>query len=125
MADFAGGNIPEDNLSLLFFAKCFVFHFLMIETLNMAYMMELPMVIVLVQRLGPSTGSATTGAQGDLLLLRGCVSGGYPLPVFCPSDLTGCWTLAAHAVHTALALRTPVVLLTSKEMLMRTLALGQ
>ena len=91
---------------------------LMIETLNMAYMMELPMVIVLVQRLGPSTGSATTGAQGDLLLLRGCISGGYPLPVFCPPDITGCWTLAAHAVDTALALRTPVVLLTSKEMLM-------
>jgi 2-oxoglutarate ferredoxin oxidoreductase subunit alpha len=84
----------------------------------MAYMMELPMVIVLAQRLGPSTGSATVGAQGDLLLLRGCISGGYPLPVFCPPDLAGCWTLAAHSVDTALALRTPVVLLTSKEMLM-------
>ena len=32
---------------------------LMLESLNMAYMMELPMVIVLAQRLGPSTGSAT------------------------------------------------------------------
>jgi 2-oxoglutarate ferredoxin oxidoreductase subunit alpha len=91
---------------------------LMLESLNMAYMMELPMVIVLAQRLGPSTGSATTGAQGDLLLLRGAISGGYPLPVFCPSDIKSCWDLGAHAVDTALALRTPVVLLTSKEMVM-------
>ena len=54
---------------------------LMIESLNMSFMMEFPMVIILAQRLGPSTGSATTGGQGDLLLLRGCISGGYPLPV--------------------------------------------
>jgi 2-oxoglutarate ferredoxin oxidoreductase subunit alpha len=91
---------------------------LMLEGLNMAYMMELPIMIVLAQRLGPSTGSATTGAQGDLLLLRGAISGGYPLPVFCPSDIASCWNLAAHAVDTALTLRTPVVLLTSKEMVM-------
>ena len=36
---------------------------LMLESLNMAYMMELPMLIVLAQRLGPATGSATCGAQ--------------------------------------------------------------
>lgn len=100
---------------------------LMLETLNMAFMMELPMVIILAQRLGPSTGSATTGAQGDLLLLRGCISGGYPLPVLCPSDLTDCWSLAARSVETAVALRTPVILLTSKEMIMtnRNLSLSQ
>ncbi len=91
---------------------------LMIESLNMAFMMELPMVIILAQRLGPSTGSATTGGQGDLLLLRGCVSGGYSIPVFCPSNLTDCWDLAAASVHTSVKLRSPVVLLTSKEMIM-------
>ncbi|MFH1844559.1 MAG: pyruvate flavodoxin/ferredoxin oxidoreductase [bacterium] len=107
----AAGKLPLTATSFPGFA-------LMLETLNMAYLMELPLVIVLVQRLGPSTGSATTGAQGDLLLLRGAISGGYPLPVFCPSDITGCWDLAEHAVETALALRTPVVLLTSKEMVM-------
>jgi 2-oxoglutarate ferredoxin oxidoreductase subunit alpha len=107
----ASGKMPMTATAFPGFA-------LMIESLNMAYMMELPMVIVLAQRLGPSTGSATAGAQGDLLLLRGCISGGYPLPVFCPPDLAGCWTIAAHAVDTALALRTPVVLLTSTEMLM-------
>ena len=91
---------------------------LMIESINMSFMMELPMVIILAQRLGPSTGSATTGGQGDLLLLRGCISGGYPIPVFCPSNLNDCWELAAASVHTAVNLRTPVVLLTSKEMVM-------
>lgn len=91
---------------------------LMLETLNMAYMMELPLVLVLSQRMGPSTGSATTGAQGDLLLLRGAISGGYPLPVLSPSNLEDCWTLAGEAVRMAGKLRTPVVLLTSKEMVM-------
>jgi len=91
---------------------------LMIETLNMAYMMEMPMVIVLVQRLGPSTGSATAGAQGDLLLLRSCISGGHPLPVLCPSDNKDCWELASESVSLSSKLRTPVILLTSKEMMM-------
>ncbi len=91
---------------------------LMLESLNMAYMMELPMLIVLAQRMGPSTGSATMGAQGDLLLLRGAISGGYPIPVLCPSDFTDCWNLTAEAVKIAIRLRTPVILLTSKEMMM-------
>jgi 2-oxoglutarate ferredoxin oxidoreductase subunit alpha len=107
----ASGKLPLTATSFPGFA-------LMIETLNMAHMMELPMVIILAQRLGPSTGSATVGAQGDLLLLRGCISGGNSIPVFCPPDLASSWTLAAHAVDTALALRTPVVILTSKEMIM-------
>jgi len=91
---------------------------LMVESINMAAMMELPMLIVLVQRLGPSTGTATAGAQDDLLFLRGIISGGYPLPVFCVSDIDDCWSLPPVAMQTAVDLRTPVVLLTSKEMVM-------
>jgi len=91
---------------------------LMVESLNMSFMMELPMVIVLAQRLGPSTGSATVGAQGDLLLLNSFISGGYNIPVFSISNLQDCWTVTEKAVHTAVTLRTPVVLLTSKEMIM-------
>ena len=91
---------------------------LMLESIGMAFMMELPMLIILAQRLGPATGSATCNAQGDLLLLRGINSGGYPIPVFCASDLEGCWIMAAKAAATAQTLRTPVVLLTSKEMAM-------
>lgn len=91
---------------------------LMLESIGMAYMMELPMLIVLAQRLGPATGSATCGAQGDILLIRGINSGGYPIPTFCVSSLDDCWSLASKAVETAQRLRTPTILLTSKEMVM-------
>lgn len=91
---------------------------LMIESLGMAFMMELPMVVMLVQRLGPATGTATCGAQGDLLLLNGINSGGYPVPTLCPSDLDDCYHLSARAVSLALRLRCPVFLLSSKEMVM-------
>lgn len=100
---------------------------LMVESINMATMMELPMVIVLVQRLGPSTGTATAGAQDDLRFLHGIISGGYPIPVFCIADMEDCWNLPPVALRTAVDLRTPVVLLTSKEMVMteRSLDLNQ
>ena len=91
---------------------------LMVESLNMAFMMELPMVIIIVQRMGPSTGSATTGAQGDLSILNGIISGGFTLPVFSPSDFVDGWELAHKCVKTAVEFRTPVVMLTSKEMVM-------
>lgn len=84
----------------------------------MAYMMELSMLIVLVQRLGPSTGTATAGAQDDLRFLHGIISGGYPVPTFCIADFDDCWVLPPVALQTAVDLRTPVVLLTSKEMVM-------
>ena len=91
---------------------------LMLEGLNMAYAMELPMLIILTQRLGPSTGSATTGAQGDLGVINGAISGGFPIPVICPSGFEDSWELTNAAMHTAIKLRTPVILLTSKEMVM-------
>ncbi len=91
---------------------------LMVESINMAYAMELPLVIIITQRLGPSTGSATTGAQGDLAILNGIISGGFPVPVFSPSNFEDAWELSAKAVETAVKFRTPVFLLTSKEMVM-------
>jgi 2-oxoglutarate ferredoxin oxidoreductase subunit alpha len=99
---------------------------LMVESINMAYMMELPMLIVLVQRLGPSTGTATAGAQDDLRFVHGMISGGYPVPTFCIGEIEDCWSLPPVALRTAVDLRTPVVLLTSKEMVMteRSLELG-
>jgi len=107
----AAGKYPVTATSFPGFA-------LMLESLNMAYMMELPMLIVLAQRLGPSTGSATTGAEGDVMLLRGAISGGYPFPVFSVSSLVDCWNLTAKAISASLKMRTPVVLLTSKELAM-------
>ncbi len=105
------GKLPVTATSFPGFA-------LMLESVNMAYMMELPMVIVLVQRLGPATGTATCGAQGDLLMMKGMVSGGHPLPVLATSDFDDCWKLPAKAVEIAVKLRTPVVVLTSKEEVM-------
>jgi 2-oxoglutarate ferredoxin oxidoreductase subunit alpha len=104
----AAGKIPVTATSFPGFA-------LMIESINMAYMMELPMVIILAQRLGPATGTATVGAQGDVLLLNGAISGGYPLPTLCISSIEDCWTLPARAVQWAIRMRSPVVLLTSKD----------
>lgn len=105
----AAGHLPVTATSFPGFA-------LMVESVNMAYMMELPMLVVIVQRLGPSTGTATAGAQGELFLLHGLISGGYPLPVFGVADIDDCWRLTPVALRTAVELRTPVVLLTSKEM---------
>jgi 2-oxoglutarate ferredoxin oxidoreductase subunit alpha len=80
--------------------------------------MELPMVIILVQRLGPATGTATAGAMGDLSVVNGTISGGFNLPTFAISNMNDCWDLPPRAIETAVKLRTPVVLLTSKEMIM-------
>ena len=62
---------------------------LMIETVQYAIMTETPLVIVVVQRLGPATGGATQGGQGDVLLVEHATSGGYPIPVLAPVDARG------------------------------------
>jgi 2-oxoglutarate/2-oxoacid ferredoxin oxidoreductase subunit alpha len=116
MSGFAlGGHVPITATSFPGYA-------LMIESINMAYMQELPMVIILVQRLGPATGTATCGAQGDLSVVHGTISGGYAIPTLCISNIDDCWTLSAKAVEIAIKLRTPVVLLSSKEMVMTLLS---
>jgi 2-oxoglutarate/2-oxoacid ferredoxin oxidoreductase subunit alpha len=112
MSGFAAtGHIPVTATSFPGYA-------LMVESVNMAFMMELPMIIILVQRLGPATGTATAGAMGDLSVVNGTISGGFHLPTFAISNMNDCWDLPPRAIETALKLRTPVVLLTSKEMVM-------
>jgi 2-oxoglutarate ferredoxin oxidoreductase subunit alpha len=88
---------------------------LMIETLQYALITETPVVIAVVQRLGPSTGGATQGAQGDVLLTQFCTSGGYTIPVFAPSNARECFELTQTAFWWSERLRTPVVLLSDKE----------
>lgn len=88
---------------------------LMIETVQYAVMTETPVVIALVQRLGPSTGGATQGAQGDVLLAQFCTSGAYTLPVFAPATARQCHELAQAAFQWSERLRTPVVILSDKE----------
>jgi 2-oxoglutarate ferredoxin oxidoreductase subunit alpha len=93
---------------------------LMIETLQYALMTETPVVIAVVQRLGPSTGGATQGAQGDVWLAEFATSGGYTIPVFSPSTAAECHDLTMHAFNWSERLRTPVVLLSDKEVGMTT-----
>ena len=88
---------------------------LMIETVQYALMTELPVVIAVVQRLGPSTGGATQGAQGDVLLTEYCTSGGYTIPIFAPSTAEECFEVTSLAMHWAEELRTPVIVLSDKE----------
>ena len=91
---------------------------LMTETVQYALMTETPVVIVLVQRLGPSTGGATQGAQGDVLLAEFSTSGGYTIPMLCPANAAECFTLTMQAFSWAESLRSPVVVLTDKEVAM-------
>lgn len=88
---------------------------LMIETVQYAVMTETPVVVAIVQRLGPSTGGATQGAQGDVLLAEFCTSGGYTLPVFAPGTARQCYEVAQTAFHWSERLRTPAVILSDKE----------
>jgi 2-oxoglutarate ferredoxin oxidoreductase subunit alpha len=88
---------------------------LMVETFQYALMTETPVVIVVVQRLGPATGGATQGAQGDVLFVEYANSGGYPVPVLAPTDAVDSYVLTAEAFRWAEELRTPVVLLSDKE----------
>src|SRR3989440_4496929 len=81
------------------------------ETIGLAAALELPMVVVDVQRAGPSTGMPTKTEQPDLL--RGLYGrhGGSPLPVIAPSTPAGCFNAAFEAARIAIAYRTPVILL--------------
>ena len=88
---------------------------LMIESVQYALMTETPVVVALVQRLGPSTGGATQGAQGDVLLAEFCTSGGYTIPVLCPTSARECYDLTILAFTWSEILRMPVILLGDKE----------
>jgi len=93
---------------------------LMIETVQYALITETPVVICVVQRLGPCTGGATQGAQGDILITEFATSGGYTIPVLYPSNAKECYELTIEAFNWAEKYRTPVVLLSDKEIGMTT-----
>jgi 2-oxoglutarate/2-oxoacid ferredoxin oxidoreductase subunit alpha len=81
------------------------------ETIGLAVALELPMVIVDVQRAGPSTGMPTKTEQSDLLMALYGRHGESPLPVIAPSTPGGCFDAAFEAVSVAVRYRTPVILL--------------
>ena len=85
------------------------------ENVGLAIMGETPLVIVNVQRQGPATGSATKGADGDILFMRWVTSGGFPMIILAPENVQDCYTLTVAAFNFAERYRTPVFLASQKE----------
>jgi 2-oxoglutarate ferredoxin oxidoreductase subunit alpha len=82
------------------------------ETLSLALMMELPMIIVDVQRGGPSTGLPTKVEQSDLLFAMYGRHGESPLPIISTSSPADAFDAAFEAARIAIEYMTPVILLT-------------
>lgn len=81
------------------------------EMINLAVMTELPLVVVDVQRAGPSTGMPTKTEQADLLQALWGRNGESPVVVLAPASPADCFAMAFEAARIALQYRTPVVLL--------------
>jgi 2-oxoglutarate ferredoxin oxidoreductase subunit alpha len=81
------------------------------EAIGLAVMTELPLVVVDVQRGGPSTGLPTKTEQSDLLQAMFGRNGEAPLPVIAPRSPADCFDAALEAARMALTYRTPVILL--------------
>jgi len=81
------------------------------ETLGLAVTLELPLVVVDVQRAGPSTGMPTKTEQSDLLLALFGRHGESPMPVIAARSPAHCFEVALEAVRIAITYRTPVVVL--------------
>ena len=82
------------------------------EAINLAVIDELPLVVIDVQRGGPSTGLPTKSEQTDLLQVLYGRNGESPMPVIAATSPTNCFEAAYMAAKTALEHLTPVVLLT-------------
>ena len=82
------------------------------EAMNLAVIMELPLVVLDVQRGGPATGLPTKSEQTDLLQVLFGRNGESPMPVLAATSPTDCFDAAFEASKMALEHMTPVVLLT-------------
>jgi 2-oxoglutarate/2-oxoacid ferredoxin oxidoreductase subunit alpha len=81
------------------------------ETIGLGVMMELPLLVVDVQRGGPSTGLPTKTEQADLLQAMFGRNGESPVPVVAPQSPADCFDAAVEAARIAVTYRTPVLLL--------------
>jgi len=81
------------------------------ESFGVAILMEVPCVMVDVQRVGPSTGMATMPAQGDVMAARWGTHGDHPIIVLAASTVRECFDLTAKAVNLAEKYRTLVFVL--------------
>jgi 2-oxoglutarate/2-oxoacid ferredoxin oxidoreductase subunit alpha len=81
------------------------------ETIGLAVMTELPLLVVDVQRGGPSTGLPTKTEQADLLQAMFGRNGESPVPIVAPQSPADCFDAAVEAARIAVTYRTPVMLL--------------
>ncbi|HEU5107065.1 MAG TPA: 2-oxoacid:acceptor oxidoreductase subunit alpha [Micromonosporaceae bacterium] len=81
------------------------------EAIGLAVMTELPLLVIDVQRGGPSTGLPTKTEQADLLQAMFGRNGECPVPVLAPCSPADCFDIAVEAARIALTYRTPVLLL--------------
>jgi 2-oxoglutarate ferredoxin oxidoreductase subunit alpha len=81
------------------------------ETIGLGITLELPLVILDIQRAGPSTGMPTKPEQADLLMVMFGRNGESPVPVVAASTPSQCFEAAIEAARIALKYRTPVYLL--------------
>ena len=76
-------------------------------------MAELPIVIAMIMRAGPSTGLPTSPAQGDVMQARWGTHGDHPMITLCPSSVKEMYELTIKAFNFAEMYRTPVLLMKS------------
>jgi 2-oxoglutarate ferredoxin oxidoreductase subunit alpha len=81
------------------------------ETIGLAVSLELPLLVIDIQRGGPSTGLPTKTEQADLLQAMYGRNGEAPVPIVAPATAADCFTAALEAARIALTYRTPVFLL--------------
>ena len=81
------------------------------ETVGLAVALELPLVVVDVQRAGPSTGMPTKTEAADLLQAMYGRHGESPIPIVAPYTPSECFQAAVEAVRIAVTYRTPVIVL--------------
>jgi 2-oxoglutarate/2-oxoacid ferredoxin oxidoreductase subunit alpha len=81
------------------------------ETIGLAVALELPLLVIDVQRAGPSTGMPTKTEAADLLMAMHGRHGESPLPIVAAATPAQCFDAALEAVRIAITYRTPVILL--------------
>lgn len=89
---------------------------LMSEGYGLAGMLEIPIVVIMAMRPGPSTGMPTWSEQGDLKFVLSASQGDFPRPVLIPGDIEECFYMTQYAFDIAEKYQTPVIVLTDKNL---------
>ncbi len=84
---------------------------LMLENIGLAYMMEVPVVVVNIMRGGPSTGMPTLTSQGDIMQARWGSHGDYDMIAYAPSTVQEMFDFTIKAFNASEKYRTPVMIL--------------